>query len=379
MVTRKAVVVTPQPGLLPDQYPGTDVLPGDDAIAIQDFVTEQGGVGDAKVFLYRIREDGKEAYLKEYVPTEFSWEDVQQNFGGGTFRIRGYAYDEEKGKRTLFINRRQLIETPGNKPTAPATLAPLYREASSDTALMLKGLSDALVKLGELIVQARPVATTENEMLDRMLRYKELFSGNPVQREHDLPLPMEQTMGALREMMGFVKENMGGNGEPKGDGEILMNAIDKFAPAIVELIKKSQEKPVAALPAPITLANAGRMPINPVNAAQLEPSSEAINDEIRQNVIALVGAASKDVDPTPYAALAVERMPQAEIEKLLNDPQWKNKLAVFDNRVLQFTEWFDEFKDACFEMLTAPPEPDDTAGIQSAGEVNVFKPAGKTS
>lgn len=339
----------------PDQIPDFGELPDDDAVAVQSFITEMGGKGDVKIYLYRSREDGKDVFLKQYVPAEFSWENVQDRFGGGEFRIKAYRYSADARRTVLMLNRSQAVETPGNRPLSPD--APISQSGNSDIAMMMQGLSNGLVKLGELIVQARPVAATELEILEKMRLYKDLFS-NTAAMHNDAPLPMEQTMGVLREMLSFVKENVAGESGEVGSGVLLMKALETFGKPLVELVMQAQAKTVGAAPdAAIALPAAAGHPPTPRSIAT---EDEMLNFAIKKYINEMVSAANDDLDPTPYAEIAMQKIPRGKAAELLNDPQWLNKLAAFNPAVLQYKGWFNELRDVALEILTAPEQASDT-------------------
>lgn len=338
---------------MPDPEPEPPAEPDPDDIALQNVLAELGTSStEAKVNIYQLDARQNRAFVGAFLPSEFSLEKVQADFGPGDYEIRVY----DAGR--LATRKVVKIAAPKNQ---PALLAPAPA-AALETGKILETMQNGFKEMGTMFANAlsnlaanQPKPKTTMEMLQEMTMMRELLGGNqPAQIGPD---PMK-----LFEMATQIAEKIQPRvGEP-GAGEVIMEAIKNFGPALSQAAQNAAMRPVAPVAIPLQ-----QNPM-PAPAAPIEPVSHSPAPENSQMDFArkmylnlLISNAAHDNDPSTYAQLMLDVAGETQALEFANAPDWFEKLCAEDARAAQYKPWFEELRGMVIELtkpeLTNPEMP----------------------
>jgi hypothetical protein len=342
--------------------------------AIDNLLAELGGITEdgAKVLVYRANPgNGRkvEAFLYECLPQEFSLTDLQQRYGTGDYRIRGYHL--KGGRRTLFANQMVSIEAPAAPVSAPAP-APAPAPVSDPAALLspiVSAMAQGFQELGRLIVQSAPKQPSRQEWLQELVMMRQVFG------ESKPGLDPSQIMALVQQGIEIGK----GQTPPEDmEGAMMLETVKQIGPLLGSLAGKPSLTPampvsggapalphVPSLAAPAAPVVASSAPA----AAPFNPSPEQdMRPLIAYAVNMLVAQAERGADPALYAEVVADQLPEETINELLARPDWLEMLAGFNPKVREHSAWFLQLADALKTILTEEFESD-------RNEANNGKPA----
>lgn len=346
---------------MPDPEPEPPAEPDPDDIALQNVLAELGTSStEAKVNIYQLDARQNRAFVGAFLPSEFSLEKVQADFGPGDYEIRVY----DAGR--LATRKVVKIAAPKNQPAllAPAPVAAL------ETGKILETMQNGFREMGTMFANAlsglaanQPKPKTTMEMLQEMTMMRELLGGNqPAQTGPD---PMK-----LFEMATQIAEKIQPRvGEP-GAGEVIMEAIKNFGPA---LSQAAQNAAMRAPAMPVLPAHTGPVPqmtpIPPhtgsapeaVPLTQPAPENSQMDFARKMYLNLLISNAAHDNDPSTYAQLMLDVAGETQALEFANAPDWFEKLCAEDARAAQYKPWFEELRGMVIELtkpeLTNPEMP----------------------
>lgn len=94
---------------------------------------------------------------------------------------------------------------------------------------------------------------------------------------------------------------------------------------------------------------------------------------LREQLAGCVTAASKNRDPTLYAALFLEELPEGlrpeRVLQLMTTPDWEQQLCRFDARIAQQIPWWTAMRDQLVTYIQESLEPDRPARKRASGEI----------
>src|SRR5713226_8679239 len=65
---------------------------------------------DTKILLYRVRLQGRPAYIRSYLVSDFSMDNIQENYGGGPFKIVVTQENEDDKTYNIELEGNPKIE-----------------------------------------------------------------------------------------------------------------------------------------------------------------------------------------------------------------------------------------------------------------------------
>src|SRR6185369_14667679 len=157
-----------------------------------------------------------------------------------------------------------------------------------------------------------------------------------------------------------------------GGGSSMMDVAREGLGILGPLINQQNQKPPAsvarpanratpALAAPVAEAAPVVPPVNPPEGANVKLMSQL--NWIRAQLNVLVHHAARDKSPELYAEVLLDNLPPfispEEITEHIGAPDAIAKLAQLDARVNQHLAWFEGFRAAINELLSAEDEPDE--------------------
>lgn len=308
-----------------------------DDIALQNVLSELGSSGsDAKVNIYQLDARQNRAFIGAFLPSEFGLERVQAEYGAGDYEIRVY----NAGR--LVTRKVVKIATPknGQTVTLPNQSAPI------DNSKIIETMQAGFAQMGQMFMQglqaiAQKPEKPEKSTLDTLKEFamiKELFSPPP-QQSND---PMQMIKLAMD-----LSEKMNPRESDPSAGEIILKAVENFAPAINDLMTKQ------TAPAHAPIIQAPQIPAIPA------PQTEDIDMSMMQKIYAktLLAAAKSDASPETYANNILDLLPREQVEQFIARPEWFDDVVVALPEAAPHREWFEELKSCINEMLTEGVEP----------------------
>lgn len=309
--------------------------------ALAGVLASLGRDSDASVGIYRQGPGGYRdlTYLTECLPSEYSLSRLQDEFGGGVFRI----HVRNGGK--LVANKEVKVAPPPNRQAPPVAdvTAPLQKQ--------LDNLAGIVGQLAQVVTQQqqRPASETQSrkEFFQEMLLMKQMFGGAP--RERD-PFDMLTKMMTLQKELGGIFGGGGSDVEP-GSNTLLLKAIETFGPILTQA---NQNKAVPTQP----------MLHAPATDMQQAPSHSEEANMLKIYLNMLIAEAKNDIDPQAYALLITQKVARADIDGMLRPDDWFEKLSTFEPAITPFREWFADLRADVFELLTEQDAVATTGGGQ---------------
>ena len=285
-------------------------------------------------------------------------------WGGGVFRV----HVREGGK--LVANKEvKVAPRPGRQSASDDAIAPIQAQISA--------LTGAVQKLVEL--QAQPARREDNEdaLLDRMIKYKQIFGGGAPTQQSD---PFE-TVTKMLQLASQVNK-MTGNAPPEPpDGlSLLASTAKEVLPLFAQAAAQRQH--VASMRAPVADRAPPAVAENPLpapvaSAPQPQPQQDEAN-MLKMYIGILLKDAQQDLDPTGWAHMIVNHVAPHDIEALLRPDTWFDQLSTFEPKVAPFREWFTELREMVFELLSGEGGTG-TTGENSSGGTNHASGGGTSS
>ena len=348
---REAQVVA---GRLMAQNPEPEVPEEDpDDIILANVIADLGGPGiDAKVNVYQLDQNRNKAFVRAYMPAEFSLEAIQSEYGPGDYEV----HVRREGK--LATRKVVKIATPKNR---PQNVAPTV-----DQTKIIETMQAGFERMGAMFSAAlsglatnQPKQKTTMEMLQEMQLMREVMMPHQSQSG---PNPME-----VFELAASIAEKIHPReGEP-GAGEVILEAIKNFGPLLGKVAAQGMP------PAPVTPVVTGTRPALPtvpivspdtppvVSPAPQPDQPTQPEDDMsivrRMYLNLLVSNAKAGNDPVTYANLALDIVGEDQALAFVSRPDWYERLCAEDARIRDHRQWFEDLRAAIYD-LTKPDEDD---------------------
>lgn len=341
----------------PDPEPAIPEITEDDPddVALANVIADLGGPGvDAKVNVYQLDSNRNKAFVRSYLPTEFSLENVQSEYGPGDYEI----HVRKDGK--LATRKVLKIATPKNQPPAPIAQV-------DNSRAIIESMQNGFKEMGSMFANAlaglaanQPKPKTTMEMLQEMTMMREIMGGNQPAAPATDPLAMVTLAMELAEK---IQPRVG---EP-GTGEVIMEAIKNFGPLLGQAAQRQQAAPVMVpqlahvqTPAPMLQMPDGTPA--PVTQSQSTETDE-MNLARKMYLNLLVSNANAGSDTQTYANLMLDVVGDDAALQFVNSPDWFEKLCAEEPRAANFRPWFEQLRNDILELT----KPDET-GIHGGNE-----------
>ena len=346
----RALASQPDPEPEPPQYVEDDA----DEIALANVIADLGGPGiDAKVNVYQLDQNRNKAFVRAFLPTEFSMEAVQSEYGPGDYEI----HVRKDGR--LATRKVIKIAVPKNQPQnipAPAM----------ETGKIIESMQNGFKEMGTMFANAlaglaanQPKPKSSMEMLQELQMMRDIMGGNSAPAGPD---PMQ-----LFEMATQIAEKITPRtGEP-GAGEVILNAIKEFGPVISQAAQNAAANRVA----PIQPQNHTQLPAPAATPSPTPEPDPMLFNARKMYLNLLIGNAQADNDPSTYAQLMLDVAGEQAAIEFAAAPDWFEKLCAEEPRATGFKPWFEELRSMVIELtkpempeapLTSAPPPDMNTG-----------------
>lgn len=263
---------------------------------------------------------------------------LQQNFGGGDYRVMLYAKGRVRANKLLSI--------------ADAIIKRPETGVAGEVGVLLNQVMQQMDRMNQQIVTILQDKNTGSqsrmEMMQEMMMMKQLFSGGE----------KSNGLGQLTEAIEVMKTlgvNIGGQSEDSGGG--FGNLLNLAAPLLQKAMEAPQPAPVYQQnPAPVLT----RQP--PVNnqpqPPQADPRKKEMNLMIRVGINQLVAAAKRDGDHHEYAVMVLDNIPEETAKGFFSDPTGMAKLIQIQPEVGNHLIWFETVGEHVKALLGLPCRPE---------------------
>jgi hypothetical protein len=245
---------------------------------------------------------------------------LQENYGGGDYRVRLYAKGRVKANKLIQIAHKLK---PSNLPQANPT-----GDAAQILNVVLQEMRNSQEKMFQTLQQK---TESRSDLLKDLALFREVLGGNstPVN-----PFEAMKPMLEFMTMMGFQPP---GAVEPHEKG--FMDVLEKALPAF---LRGMQQQPAprmvrAQIPSP------EQTPVykpNPAEPLQSVPEVDPQEQELRQMLTILVKAARKNGDHYTYATMMFDQFDPAIIAQIAQTAGVVDMLGSVDPAVMEFRPWF---------------------------------------
>jgi hypothetical protein len=321
---------------IPDHVDIPEYEPEPDDIALQTVLSELGADGsNAKVNVYQLDAMKNKAFVGAFLPTEFSLENVQKQYGPGDYEIRVYDNKGLKTRRIIKIAEPKM--TVSNLPVTGIGDAKILETMQNGFKEMGAMFANALAG----IASNQPKPKTTMEMLQEMQLMREIMGVNNAPAQTADPLQMVEMAMSLAEK---IQPRIG---EP-GTGEVILEAIKNFGPMIATGLQKAQTENVTR---PVIQQN----PVPQISQSPVNEGQDEMNVMKKYYLNLLIAQATNDNDPYTYANMLLDVVGDEQALQFVNTPDWFERLCSEDARAANFRPWFDRMRAAILD-LTSPDE-----------------------
>lgn len=269
----------------------------------------------------RITQNSPEEFVANFDADKYNFGQLlsylQENYGGGDYRVRLYAKGRIKANKLLQIAHKvKPSNTPQINPTG---------DAAQILNVVLQEMRNSQEKMFQTLQQK---TESRGDLLKDMALFKELFGGNsaPVN-----PFEAMKPMLEFMTMMGFQPPGAGVEHE-KG----FMDVLEKTLPVFLKGMQQRPQPvrmPRAQIAAPVYKQN-------PVEPLQQAPETDTQEKELRQMLSILVKAAKKGGDQYTYATMMFDQFDPDIIAQIAQTPGITDILGGIEPDVIEYKPWF---------------------------------------
>lgn len=328
----------------------TKEAPPDEAIAQNErdalaaLMQELSGVSSARVTVYRATRNQPQAYMFACSPEAFSLDDLRDKYNGGEFRI--YISRDGKPWKNMRVTVEPKVQSAAPEAPSPISeLAAAMREGFAQQAELLREALAARANVG-------PPAIDLNLLIQSLPQMLQAFRA--VAAPPESPPAESKAIDMLLKGIELAKEL---RSEASDDGSLLSVVRDLIkSPLLARAIEASASvPPPASMPPPvISAAPKAPSPTTPQVSAFSPPTGEASMNQLTQYLALLCKKAATGSDPTLYADLILDNVPEFMIRSLLDrKPTAIDALIADYPPVAQHRAFFDELIAALREALDA--------------------------
>lgn len=261
---------------------------------------------------------------------------LQQNFGGGDYRVMLYAKGRVRANKLLSI--------------ADAIVKRPESGVAGEVGVLLNQVMQQMERMNQQIVtilqDKNTGAQSRTEMLQELMVMKQLFGGGE----------KSNGLGQLTEAIEVMKTlgvNIGGQSEDSGGFGGLLNLA---AP----LLQKAMEAPTQPVyqPNPAPVLQRQPRPINTPQHPPIDPRKKEMNLMIRMGINQLVAAAKRNGDHHEYATMILDNIPEETAMGFFRDPTGMAKLIEIQPEVANHLIWFETVGEHVKAILGLPCKPE---------------------
>lgn len=317
----------------------------EDEEKLREFMDEMKSFNpDEKISVYRQPTSGKQlSFLFSFHPSvdglDYSsmLERLQNEYGGGKYRVQIRKDGRLAVNKVVEIESKKVNVEQNNNSDIATALAMIAESNNRNTELIMRA-----------ITENQPKQKTESEMLDNMVRYKELFGDKGKVEKPKTLLEQLTELNALKEIAPTLFGG-GGNDSSPDLSSLLVDGLG------------SLKEIVTAPPNPQVNASTEQRKTNPTETPEKTGKKEMnqnalVRNAIRKEILKLVNLARNDKEPSLYAEVALDSLPPHFMKPFMEvmgkgDHDFSTFLIDIEPTTEHYMPWFLEFKGAIIEMV----------------------------
>ena len=351
---------------------------------------EEGG--QAKVYVHKLLDGGKESRVWEGSPDEYNLNVIAKQFGSGDYTVRIYIPNEAgrpvvRGNKTFSYTLppgedEKIAAIRNPKTSLPAAQNNQSGEFIAAIDRMMLGFTQAMTQIIERMTpkEKDPLTTLQGikELAQVLVPPAQPHQGNSI----------VETLALVKSFQEVAK---GFQPETPPDGEGGVGGV------AARLMEKFLGKAIDTGQLNLPGVTPGAQATNDVPAATPQTTSTdepQLTDEEQENMMLVrimlgrtLRAAQSNMDFSTFAEGAYDDIPEELIGGLLAQPNWFEWIVQNEPRLKQYQGWLTQVRDKLIEFaredgivppLTPAGEPRTVAtdGSDNAGNVGGGKPAG---
>lgn len=331
--------------------------------ALDSLMQELVGVVNARVTVWRATRNQPTAYMFQCSPDAFSLDELRDKYNGGEFRL--YVTRDGVCIRNLRISVEPKITEAPAAPSATVDLLIAIRDGFDRQAQVMR---DTLAQAHR--TDAAPVGQWLTNLPQLITSCAAAIATlRPPLPPPSAPLPaaaLNETKAVDLILKGIeLARELAPAG---GDGDIgLMTLLRDLlrSPMLAQAVAASQRQPQRPLaprpgvPAPATIAAPVAMttaPVPPAPAGQVHPDEAEPMVLIKQYLRVLCERAAEGSDPTLYADLVLDNVPEDTVRQLLaREPDPVSALVADWPPFAAHRDWLGRMVGAVVGVLNGPP------------------------
>ncbi len=334
----------------PSASPADEVPAGPAPVdSLSEMMSGLQGANTARIHVYRIVKNQPPAYVFECDPTTFSLDDLRDKYNGGEFRL--YIMKDSR----LWRNMRVLVEPKSTFPSADH--APPSAHVADMVSLMRDSLAQQTTMIRDMLA-SRPPAASPFAGMDLPAIITAVAAAVTALRPPPAPVapPAPDTTDKMLDMFtrGLeIATSLPSRGE-EGIGGLLRDVLK--SPILATAVQaasqpqpgpQQQRQPQQALPNPSPSVSHAKTDPQSINLPQQEE-----NKVLSYYLGFLVGKAQTEADPSLYAELVLDNVPDAQLTPMLaRGDQLIDDLVAVHPPVAQHREWFVSLIKEINELL----------------------------
>jgi hypothetical protein len=341
--------------------PSKDGSEDDDEILAESLArlsAELGADEQAKVKISRV--DGKtrkRSWLFDTSPSEFSLEEIRDNYGGGEYEVKAYA------RGGIYTHKTIRIELPASSTAKHADGVPRSIGPQLDAgAQMANAVMQAITAMGDRMADALRAASEANkppsltEQMQQLKMLRDILA--PSMQQAPVPVQQGMTFSEFANVLSTVKDLL-----PSEGGRSSLDALVEIGKPLVaqlgSLIGKSpmpenhQATQAPALAAPSQQSGPALMP-----------------DGMRTMVTTLLHCAKSNADPLSFVDPIIELAGEDQIYAFLSREDWFTIALQWVPDVANYQAWFTRLHDAILQELTEPDDASISSGSPTIAPAN---------
>lgn len=296
---------------MPEEAIKTDAETRADAIA--EALNEDA---DAYLMIYLQPDGGKNSmeFVKRIPADKYDMGELyaflQQNFGGGDYRVMLRANGKLKANKLITIAK-------SSENTAPSQTGEMGQFMSGIMTQMREMQNQML----ELSREKQTGGTSRQDMMQEMILMKNLFS-NENSGGGSMITQLRDLMALQGEMSGMLPA------PAEKDDSGFAELLDKATPLFEALLNSNQNQPQQPTQNP---------------TQKLDPQREKQKQMyfmLKMGIASLIKSASKNADSATCAEWIIDQMPENLIKGLVSDSNAVKKLVELNPKVKQYVDWF---------------------------------------
>ena len=287
---------------------------------------------------------GNMEYLFTVFPHELPILDrLRDEYGGGDFETR--VYRKQGGKRkTLFRKLRQKIG-------APRVANHVKQGDSGEVTQLARVMMQGFEKMSEMVMEIkREVSTQPVQQAPTMTEMMQSMAMMMSAMKDIAPQPPAQGGNEVKTLLEGLKlgQELASERGDASSTDVLLEAIKSFGPALTEVTKAEVASPKA-------------IPIKQNPTVRKEPMLSPKEIMLRQQIKNLVKCAQQGKDPSLYAELTLDNVPEPMVKEFING-DYKKRVTKLVPEAENVWPWFEKMRDEIHIMLM-----DDLTPIPDSG------------